>query len=155
MRVFLLPALLAVTGFGGGPEGAIGTWKMNPARSTLTGGAQPSSFVVRIEPHLKGEVFTLDRTEQDGRTTSSSTILYLDDKPRDFEDHECSGTQSSRRVDGQTVELLRKCGNGEWTRLVRRGSTKANELVLEITQQHVDGRRVAWRLVLEKQPAEQ
>ena len=155
MRLFLLPALLTAMCSGGDPESAIGIWKMNPARSTLSGGAQPSSFTVRIEPHVKGEVFTLDRTERDGRTTSSSSILYLDGTPRNFEDHECSGTQTSRRVDGHTVELLRKCGNREWTWLVRRTSAKVNELVLEVTGRDADGRRIEWRLVLEKQEVKQ
>src|SRR5262249_31949964 len=79
-------------------EGTFGTWKMNPARSTFNGSPHPESFTVRIEPHARGEVFTLDKTEEDGRATTSSTILYLDGKPRDFQDPGCSGTQSSRRV---------------------------------------------------------
>jgi hypothetical protein len=102
-------------------------------------------LVVRFEPHEKGEVFTVDRTGQDGQITTSSTILYFDGKARDFEDGACSGTQSSRRVDSRTVEVLRRCANGEWTRFVRK------ERVLEITGQRADGRRFEQRLVLEKQ----
>jgi hypothetical protein len=55
-------------------------WKMNAARSTFTGGPQPKSLAIRIEPHQKGELFTVDRIETDGRATSSSTILYLDSR---------------------------------------------------------------------------
>src|SRR5262252_4710578 len=109
------------------------------------------SFTVRIEPHAKGEVFTLDRIEADGRTTTSSSILYLDDKERDYREPGCSGTQSSRRVDSQTVEILRKCASGEWTRFVRRSPVQAKELILDITEQRLDGRRFERRLVLEKQ----
>jgi hypothetical protein len=119
-------------------EGPFGTWK-------------GKNLIVRVEPHPKGKVLTIDRIEKDGRTTSSSTVLYLDGAPRDFRDFECSGTQSSRRVDGQTAEILRKCEAGAWTRLVLRTSAKAAQLVLETTEQHADGRRVEWRLVLEKQ----
>ena len=119
---------------------AFGIWK-----------AKLSSLTVRFEPHAKGEVFTLDRTDGDGRVTTSSTILYLDGHPRDFQDLGCSGTQSSRRVDSRTVEILRQCGSGEWTRFVRRMSAQPKELVLEITEQRPDGRRVERRLVLEKQ----
>jgi hypothetical protein len=46
------------------------------------------------------------------------TILYLDGTSRDFQDFGCSGTQSSRRVDSQTVEILLQCANGGWTRFV-------------------------------------
>lgn len=105
---------------------------------------------MRIEPHANGEVFTVDKVERDGRATSDSTILYLDDKPRDFQDLGCAGTQSSRRVDGRTVEILRKCSTGGWTRFVRR-LTRYRELVLEITSQQADGRRVERRVVMEKQ----
>ena len=147
MRVFLVSALMAASCFGQ----AFGTWKMNVARSTFLGTTQPRSLTARIEPHSKGEAFTLIRIEPDGRTRSSSTILYFDGSPRDFEDFECSGTQSSRRLHGETVEILRQCGPGEWTRLIRRTSAKPNELVLEITEQHHDGRRFARQLVFEKQ----
>jgi hypothetical protein len=116
-----------------------GIWTMNSARSTFSGGVQPKTFIIRIEPYPKGEVFTVDRTEPDGRSISSSTILYLDGTPRDFQDFACSGTQSSHRVDGQTVEILRKCARGDWIRLLRRSGPK--ELVLDITEQRSDGRR--------------
>ena len=105
---------------------------------------------MRIEPHAKGEVFTLDRVEADSRHASSSSILYLDGEPRPFQDLGCSGIQSSRRVDSQTVEILRMCASGEWMRFIRRSAPQAKELVLEITEQRSDGRRVERRLVLEK-----
>lgn len=124
---------------------------MNRARSTFSGGTRPKSLTVRIERHPKGEVFTLDRVETDGRSTRSSTVLYLDGASREFRDFECSGTQSSRRTDSKTVEILRRCGGGHWTRLVHRTSADANELVLDTTDQGPDGRRFERRLVLEKQ----
>lgn len=132
-------------------DGAFGSWKMNPAHSTFNGDSPPKNFTVRIEPHAKGEVFTLDTIWWDGRATTSSTILYLDGKPRDFQELECSGTQSSRRVDSRTVEILRKCDSGECMRFVRRLAAQEKELILEITEQHPDGRRSERHLVLEKQ----
>ena len=81
MRVLLLSTLLAAVLFGQGLDGTYGTWKINSARSTFAG-SPFKSLTVRIERHPKGEVFTLDRIEADGRTTSSSTILYLDGEPR-------------------------------------------------------------------------
>jgi hypothetical protein len=146
MRVLLVSVLLAATNFGQ----TFGTWKMNAARSTFSGSTQPKTMTVRIEPHPNGEVFTLDRTEADGHTNSSSTLLYLDGEPREFQDFGCSGIQSSRRGEKAEVEILRLCTSGEWIRYKLRTSAKPKELVLEITEQHTDGRRFERRLILEK-----
>jgi hypothetical protein len=143
----LLAAILIVTSCWA-EEAAFGTWKMNPAHSR---DPYPTSLTVRFAQHPKGEVFTLDRVEADGRVTSSSTILYLDGKSRDFEDLQCSGTQSSRRVDARTVEILRKCSTGESNRFVRRLGAQPKELILDITERHRDGRRFERHLVFEKQ----
>jgi hypothetical protein len=124
---------------------------MNVARSTVGPNPHPKSIMIRIESHPKGEVFTLDRFEADGRSTTASTILYLDGRLRDFQESECSGTQSSRRVDSQTVEILRKCASGGVGAAHRRLSAEPNELVLEVTEQQAGGHRVERRLVLEKQ----
>ncbi len=134
-------------------EDLYGTWKANPARPKL--GSHPESFTIRIGPHAKGEVFTVDRTDRDGRATTSSTILYFDGKPRDFQDASCSGTQSSHRVTKETVEIIRSCINGAWLRFVRRPSAQSKELILEITERQPDGRRMEQRLVMEKQKEEE
>jgi hypothetical protein len=147
MRTVALLLLLTVSGWAGGP---FGIWTMNLARSTIAPDARPKSITIRITPHSKGEVFTMDRTEADGRSTTVSMILYFDGRHRDFEDAGCSGSQSSRRVDSQTVEILRTCANGGGIRIVRRLFAQTNELVLEITQQEEGGHRFERHLVLEK-----
>ena len=135
-------------------EDAFGTWMINPRRSQFSGDPRPKSVMVRIEPHPRGEIFTLDTIGEDGRATTSSTILYFDSRPRDFQEPQCSGTQSSRRVDGRTVEILRSCASGARTRIVRRLAAQPKEVVLEITEQQPDGRRFERRLVLENQAPE-
>jgi hypothetical protein len=124
---------------------------MDASHSTFTGETRPKSVTLRIEKHPKGEVFTLDRVEADGRTTSSSTVLYLDGKPHDFEDAACLGIQSSKRIDSQTVEILRMCKSGDWSRMTRRSSAQWNKLVLEIVEHQADGRRFQKQLVLKRQ----
>jgi len=147
MRILLLAALLCPSCF----AQTFGTWRVDAGRSALAGDTRPRRFTVRIEPHAKGELFTIDRVEADGRTSVSSTILYLDEKPRDFQDFGCAGTQSSRRLDSRTVEILRNCGAGEWIKYVRRASPNANELTIEVIEQHADGRHFERRLTLERQ----
>jgi hypothetical protein len=126
---------------------AFGTWQQNQLRSTAP---YPTSFIVRFEPHVRGEVFTMERTDAQQRIMTSSTILYLDGRPRDFQGFGCSGTQSSRRIDSLTVEILQTCAGGQWTRFVRRIPPGSRGLFLHVTEQMPDGRRFERRLVLEK-----
>jgi hypothetical protein len=145
MRAALL-ILLAATSWAGE---AFGVWRLNPARSTL--GGNRNIMTIRIAPHTRGEVFTLDAVAADGRASTFSTILYLDGKARDFQDSACSGTQSSRRVDSRTVEILRECANGGHRQLIRRSAAQPGKLILDITEQHPDGCHSESHLVLEKQ----
>jgi hypothetical protein len=43
------------------------------------------------------------------------------------------------------------CGAGGWIKYVRWASAKANELTIEVIEQHADGRRFDRRLTLERQ----
>ena len=127
-----------------------GSWKLNAARSTFAGDIRPKSLTLRLEARAKGEVFTFERTGVTGQTTVSSVVLYFDGVARDFQEGECTGTQSSRRIDSETIEILRNCGGSASTRLVQRTAPK-DELILEISEQRADGRRFDRRLVFEKQ----
>ena len=145
MRAALLFLLLSATSWA---AESFGAWKLNRARSTPAPGQK--SVTVRIEAHTRGEVFTVDTVADDGRASTFSMILYFDGKARDFQDSTCSGTQSSRRVDGRTVEILRECAGGH-RQLIRRSAVQPGVLILEITEHQTDGRRSERRLVLEKQ----
>jgi hypothetical protein len=92
----------------------------------------------------------VDRTEEDGRSTTDSTVLFLDGKPREYRDLECNGTQAPQRVDNRTVEITPTSEAGAYTRFVRRVNTDG-ELVLEVSGRRQDGRQVQIRFVLEKQ----
>ena len=140
-------AVLILVGATSWASDAFGVWKLNSALST--GAGNEKSVTMRIEPHNRGEVLTLDTVAADGRASTFSTILYLDGKPRDFQDSGCSGTQSSRRVDSRTVEILRECAGGRHFRLIRRAES-SGVLILEVTEQNSEGRRSEQRLVLEK-----
>jgi hypothetical protein len=143
MRAPLL-IVLAVASWSGD---AFGVWKLNSARSTL--GANQKTMSLRIEPHIRGEVFTLETVTWDGRASTSSTILYFDGKARDFEDSTCSGTQWSQHVDGRTAEIVRECAGGRRVRLIRRAES-SGVVVLEITEENSKGRRSERHLVFEK-----
>ena len=145
--MFLLAAMLLAANCFGQP---FGTWNLNAGRSSFAGDIRPKSLTVRIQPRAGREIVTVDRTEASDQATSCSMILYLDGVARRFQRGECSGTQLSRRIDAQTIEVLRNCGAGAWIRFLRR-TVQKEQLVLEISEQRADGRRFDRRLVFEKQ----
>jgi hypothetical protein len=148
MRTIFLLALMIT---GSWADSLFGIWKVNTSRSIYPGVGVPKSLIVRIEPHPKGEVFTLDRVERDGRVTSSSSILYFDSASRDLQDFDCVGTQSSRRLDGRTIEIRRSCASGDAIWFVRHSNDKARDLMIDITERRRAGPNLDWHLVLEKQ----
>ena len=149
MRTVLPVLLFTATGW----AGEFGTWKMNPARSKFLVGSHPRSATVRIEPHVKGEVFTYDRVTSDGQAVTISTILYLDGKQRSGQPQICSGgsgIQSSRRLDDGSVEFSTQCKNGRWGRFVHRLTPGSRDLIFEMTQGEPKGLRIERQLVLEE-----
>ena len=147
MRAILLMLLLGALGWA---DDAFGIWKVNPARSRLVEDTYPWAVIVRIERHAKGEVFTLEQIREKGEKVTTSMILCLDGKERELQGDTCFGTQSSRRVDGRTVEIVYRCRDG-WTRWMRRLPPETLELIFDVTEYLSDGRRFERRLVLEKQ----
>jgi hypothetical protein len=148
MRTVLLIAIVTATA----ADSRFGVWNMNAARSTFTGGGQPRSLRVQIEPHLKGEVFTMDRREGDGSARSSSSILYFDGAPRDIQDFDCAGTQSSSRLDDRTIEIRRKCAGSDGTWLIRQSMKASKELLIDITEDRRGaGPNREWHVVLQRQ----
>ena len=121
---------------------------MNAARSTFTGGARPKSLTLRLEPRDNGEVFTLETVSFDGRTTIASTVFYFDDKPHEYHDDTCSGTQSSKLTGKDSVETSRNCSTGEWSRFVQRPGPEPDSLSLDMTRQPRSGNRMEWHLLL-------
>lgn len=71
--------------------------------------------------------------------------------PREYKGDTCSGTQSSRRIDPRTIEIVYKCPDS-WTRFIRRLSAQPNDLAIDIAEKRSDDRRVERCLILEKQP---
>jgi hypothetical protein len=141
-------ALLALYWVSQSPASDVrGIWRVNPVRSTVR---YSNIAAIGFQPHAKGEVFTLYRLDGTGHTTTSSTILYFDGRDRDLEDFGCQGTQSSRRVDGGTVEIARNCTGGQHITLIRRLSPRHNELILEVTEE-TKGDRIDRRMVLERE----
>jgi hypothetical protein len=146
MKIVLLLILLAGSE-ATGAEGAFGVWQVNRDRST---GPHSDIRAVRFDQHPKGEVFTLDTMDSSGHSATSSTILYLDSRARDFQDSGCTGIQSSRRLDSLTIEIVRECRSGDRTTIVRRLAQNGKQMILEVSEQRSGHQPVERRLMFEK-----
>jgi hypothetical protein len=139
-RLFRLLSLLILGAVRSWPQEAFGTWKGLDRRG--------KAVVLRIEPHARGEVVTVDRILPSGTAATTSLILSLNGEPREFRGERCAGTQTSKRLDDRTIEIRFQCQDGRTVHIVRRVSRK---LVVEFSDQPHGSRPVAWRLIFEKQ----
>jgi len=86
MRIILLLILAAPAW----SDSVFGRWSV---RENCSPDGDSGIVLIRIEPHPKGEVFTVDRVDRDGRATTDSTILYLDGRSRHYQAAACSGSR--------------------------------------------------------------
>lgn len=124
-------ALLAGSCFGQ----ALGTWKMNPAKSWYTSGPLPKALTVRYEPHREGETSTWYSKRADGTSETISRVLHFDAKEHACDDPSMPGhpdTVVARKLDGGTAEIVYKNAGRVIVRLVRKVSPDGKRMMLDI-----------------------
>ncbi len=97
----------------------VGTWTLNPAKSTYSPGPAPRSEVVTYEAAEDGVKYTVKQTGADGKSAVLEGRLIYDGK-----DYPATGTSdydavSTRRIDANTSETARTKG-GKVVQTVRR-----------------------------------
>ena len=148
MRTILLLLVLAGTGVGQTP----GTWKMNPAKSKHDDQAPfPRSLVIRYEAHLEGEMVTIWRVTQSGRSETDSYILRYDGKDYPHPRTERFDFFSARKLNDGAAEVLFKKNGKVVGRQVRKLSGHGKQLTVEYQLISRTGERLSRILVLEKQ----
>lgn len=86
----------------------VGTWILNPAKSTYSPGPAPRSEVVTYESVGQGVTYVVERVDAQGKAfTLRGTLMY------DGRDYPATGSADwdaamSRRVDASTTETTRK-----------------------------------------------
>lgn len=131
MRIFMASVLLAASCFGQ----ALGTWKMNPAKSWYPSGPLPKALTVRYEPHRGGEISTWYSVRADGTSDTTSRVLHFDGKEYACDDPsmpERPDTVVARRLDGRTAEIVYKNAGRVVVRLVRTVSADGKRMTLDI-----------------------
>ena len=100
--VFLVGSVFAQS------DPAVGTWKLNVAKSRYSPGPAPKSNLVTIVAVENGLKITGQGTDADGKPTSLSYTVTYDGKDKPVTGSPDYDATSGKRIDASTTELTRK-----------------------------------------------
>jgi hypothetical protein len=130
----------------------MGTWKMNRDNSKHNDGEPlPRSLVIRFEPYPGGEVVTIWRTTQEGRSETDSFVQYYDGKDHPYPREEQFDSVNARKLQDATVSVVFKKGGRIVFRQTRRLMTNGQQMRIEEQLLSKSGRWLDRVLVFEKQ----
>jgi hypothetical protein len=147
MRIVVLALLIVGSSF---PQ-ALGTWKMNPSKSTMIGCPCPRSITVKFEASPKGEIQTIYKVGENGSSETVSFLLHLDGKDHELASWPRFDVVTSTRVDARTAEIRLKKNGEVLMRSLRRISPDGRWMTLEIWGSSTPGARFYRLLILERQ----
>jgi hypothetical protein len=87
---------------------AVGTWKLNVAKSRYSPGPAPKSNLVTIVAAENGLKITGQGTDADGKPTSLSYTVTYDGKDKPVTGSPDYDSTSGKKIDANTTELTRK-----------------------------------------------
>ena len=83
----------------------IGTWKLNPAKSTYNGQQPWRSGIVTIERSERGLLLTNDFINGNGRGTKDTALLIYDGQPHAIRDNPNFDALVAKRIDPMSQEF--------------------------------------------------
>ena len=90
---------------------AVGTWKLNLAKSKYSPGPAPKANTMKIEPYGKGgQMVTTDGANAQGAPTHLEWSGEFDGKDYPLKGSQAADTASAKRIDPNTVEFRGKKG---------------------------------------------
>ena len=114
-------------------------------------GPFPRSLVIRYEAHPEGEMVTIWRVTQNGRSETDSFILRYDGKDYPHPRTERFDFFNARKLDDGTTEVLYKKNGKVVGRQVRKLSGQGKQLTLEYQLLWKTGEWFTRMMVLERQ----
>lgn len=145
-------ALLALLAASCQAQDALGTWKMNAAKSSFHG-PPPKALTVRYEPQADAEIWTFDQVRADGNSETTSQTLRFDGTEHSCGDvglEERPDTVVSRKPNARTAEVFYKKSGRVTRRVVRTVSADGRQMMLDIQVTPEKGPTVERRLVFER-----
>jgi hypothetical protein len=99
----------AVAAFAQPPQAAMGTWKLNVAKSKYSPGPSPKSMTVKFEPAgANGVKLTADGVDGQGQPIKSGYTANYDGKDYPMNGSPAADTVSLRRINDLTTERTDK-----------------------------------------------
>ena len=130
---------------------AIGTWKLNVAKSKYSPGPVPKSATITFEPSGDGIKRTGESVSADGQTTSFSYTAQFDGKDYPVIGNPNADTIAIKRINAYTTQSTLKKGGKVTTTARRVVSKNGKALTLTITGTTPDGKPMKNVAVYEKQ----
>jgi ABC-type transport system substrate-binding protein len=132
-------------------DAAIGTWKLNPAKSKFSPGPPPQSATVTYEASGNGVRRTGETVNADGTKTSFEYTAQYDGKEYPVTGNLNADMISLKRVNDRTVEATLKKGGKVTTNARRVVSADGKTLTITIRGTNAQGQKVNNVQVFEKQ----
>jgi hypothetical protein len=130
---------------------AMGTWKLNLAKSKYTPGPAPKSLTVRFEPADKGVKTTSDIVSADGAISKNVYTANYDGKDYPIEGSAIADTVSIKKVDAKTVKRVDKKAGKEVQTFERVLSADGKTMTIKHKGKNAKGEIVNNLLVLDRQ----
>ena len=105
--VIALPGVGSAQG-SNAPNPALGTWKLNLAKSTYNPGPPPRGSIRRLEPSDGGLKSTADAIDAQGKSTHTEITYKYDGKDYPLKGAPVATTRAHRRIDDRTFEFVTK-----------------------------------------------
>jgi hypothetical protein len=129
----------------------MGTWKMNPSKSTFSPGPAPKSLVTTFEPDGKSVKWKSERIGADDKAATATYTGVYDGKEYPLVGSPTADAIVLKRIDAYTTERINKKG-GEVVTTERRVVAKdGKSYVTTVTGKTAKGEPVAHRMYFEKQ----
>jgi hypothetical protein len=132
-------------------ERAMGTWKLNTAKSKYSPGPAVRGLTVKLEPAGKGVKLTTQGIGADGKPTATSYTANYDGKDYPLTGSPVADTVSLRRVDANTAERTDKKAGKVVQTLTRVMAKDGKSFTVTVKGTNPKGEAVNNVLVFEKQ----
>ena len=130
---------------------AIGTWRLNPAKSKYDPGPVPKSNTVVITAAGKGLKLSAKGVDGEGKPTSTDYTVATDGKDVPVKGPTAYDSLSAKRIDPNTTELTRKKAGKVVQTATRAISSDGKTMTVTATGTDEKGRKIHTVSVFEKQ----